>query len=68
MLRNDGKVSYTGWYNDGRPDGEFLYYDRDGQVYRKAYFENGVFVRSTRRGNNGGHAPQPYEVPLPEER
>ena len=68
MLRNDGKVSYTGAYKDGRPDGEFLYYDRDGKVYRKAHFENGVFVRSTRRGNDGDHTPQQYEIPLPEER
>lgn len=68
MLRDDGTVGYIGRYNDGRPDGEFLYYDRDGKVYRRAYFEKGVFVRSTQRGNDGGHTTQPYEVPLREER
>ena len=68
MQRNDSTVSCTGWYTDGCPNGEFLYYDRKDEVYRKAYFENGVFVRSTRRGNYGGHTPQPYEGRLPEER
>lgn len=68
MQRNDSTVSYTGWYTDGRPDGEFLYFDREGEVYRKAHFENGVFIRATRRGFDGSHTPQPYELQLPEER
>lgn len=68
MQRNDNSVSYRGRYENGRPDGEFLYFDRAGEVYRKSYFENGVFLRATRRGGDGGHTPQPYETQLPEER
>lgn len=68
MQRNDGSVSYSGQYVNGRPDGEFLYFDRKGEVYRKSLFENGVFIRATRRGFDGARTPQPYELQLPEER
>lgn len=68
MQRHNGSVSYSGQYVNGSPDGEFLYFDRKGEVYRKAHFENGVFIHATRKGYDGGHTPQPYELQLPEER
>ena len=54
MLRPSGEVSYTGNYTNGFPDGEFLYFDNEGEVWRKEYYIMGKFERSTQRGNNGG--------------
>lgn len=58
VLRGDGAVSYTGAYNKGYPDGEFLYYDNGGKVYRKEYYSMGKFQRSDERETNGSPAPE----------
>ena len=59
VLRGDGTVSYTGKYDKGFPDGEFLYYDKDGKVYRKEYYSMGEFLRSTGEETNTAPAQDP---------
>lgn len=46
VLHGDGAIRYTGAYNKGYPDGEFLYYNKDGKVYRKEYYSMGKFLRA----------------------
>ena len=58
VLRGDGSVSYTGNYNKGYPDGEFLYNNTDGTVYRKEYYVMGKFLRSLEQETNTSPAPE----------
>lgn len=46
VFHGDGAISYTGAYNKGYPDGEFLYYNKEGKVYRKDYYAMGRFLRA----------------------
>ncbi|MEZ4756170.1 MAG: hypothetical protein R2817_05030 [Flavobacteriales bacterium] len=46
VLRGNGAISYTGSYNKGYPDCEFLYHDKDGRVYRKEYYVMVKFMRA----------------------
>jgi hypothetical protein len=50
-------VSYTGSYNKGYPDGEFLYYNKEGKVYRKEYYSMGKCLHSTDEETNASPAP-----------
>mgnify|MGYP001200957607 CR=1 FL=1 len=36
-----GKVMYKGSYSKGFPDGEFIYYDRKGDITRREFYKNG---------------------------
>lgn len=54
VFRSNGEVGYTGRFVNGFPDGEFLYLDKEGKVWRKEYYVTGKFERSTQRGDNGG--------------
>lgn len=47
VLRGDGTVAYTGRYNKGYPDGEFIYYDKSGKVYRTEFYAKGRCLRSS---------------------
>ncbi|MBK6627717.1 MAG: hypothetical protein IPG35_09005 [Flavobacteriales bacterium] len=47
VLRGDGTVAYTGRYNKGYPDGEFIYYDKAGKVHRTEFYAKGRCVRSS---------------------
>lgn len=38
---SSGKVMYTGSYSKGFPDGEFIYYDRKGDITRREFYKNG---------------------------
>jgi len=61
VLRGNGNVSYTGSYNKGYPDGEFLYYNKEGKVYRKEYYSMGKFQRSDEPET--GATPEPAKEP-----
>ena len=41
-----GEVSYIGNYDKGFPEGEFVYYDKEGHITRKEYYKKGEFVNS----------------------
>ncbi len=57
VLRPDGETGYTGNYNNGFPDGEFIFFDKAGAVYRKDHYVMGKFQRSTQHGSKGGTTP-----------
>lgn len=41
VFRSNGEVGYTGSYDKGFPDGEFIYYDRKGDIIRREFYKNG---------------------------
>lgn len=51
MIGPDGKVSFTGKYVNGFPDGEWIYYERTGLVDRVDVYRMGKF-QETRRTYN----------------
>lgn len=57
VLGPNDKMTFSGNYTNGFPDGEFLFFDRAGTVWRKEYYIMGKFERSTQRGNKGGSSP-----------
>lgn len=63
-----GKVAYTGNYRDGLPDGEFIFFGPEGNIWRKEFYEMGKFVRSTQAGREGRHTPDQYPQPHPIDR
>ena len=44
VLWNNGLQGYTGHYNMGYAEGEFVYYDKVGNVIYRDYYEKGKFV------------------------
>ncbi len=51
VIYPDGKVSFTGKYVNGLPDGEWIYYERTGLVDRVEVYKKGKF-KETRRSYN----------------
>ncbi len=45
----NGKVSFTGRYEMGIPDGDYIYYNWNGQVDRVDEYRNGKFIRTRKR-------------------
>jgi antitoxin component YwqK of YwqJK toxin-antitoxin module len=41
VFRANGEVGYTGNYNKGFPEGEFIYYDGKGDIVRREFYKNG---------------------------
>ena len=63
----DGRAAYTGNYSNGLPDGEWIFFDKEGKVWRKEYYIMGKFERSTQGGGKGGYTPGQYPLQHPEE-
>ena len=46
VFHADSTIRYTGNYKDGYADGEYTYYDRQGKVWYRDYYNKGKFVES----------------------
>ena len=42
-----GDVNVVGNYKDGKLDGEYIYYDKDGKIYWEGIYKDDVLVNET---------------------
>ena len=46
-LYDDGKKNKEGTFKDGKRDGEYTYYDKNGKIYWKGIYKDDVLVNET---------------------
>ncbi|MBK9762716.1 MAG: hypothetical protein IPO87_04980 [Flavobacteriales bacterium] len=61
VMRSDSTMNYTGYFNKGYPDGEYIYYDKAGKVRYRDYYNKGKFVESIQGDGKSISEPKPLD-------
>lgn len=47
VYHENGELFYTGSYVDGKKDGKWCFYDKDGKLANEIMFDKGIFLNQS---------------------